>query len=56
MNLVTEIKNYPNIPKIDFIYSLREINSKIENSLIIESITTSDLKICLNILAITHLF
>ena len=43
-SFVTEIKNYPNIPKIDFIYSLREINSKIENSLIIGPITTSDLR------------
>ena len=36
-NLLTPIfmrlypnKNYPNIPKIDFIYSLNEINSNIE--------------------------
>ena len=43
-SFVTEIKNYPHIPKIDFIYSLAEINSKINNSLIIGPITTSDLR------------
>ena len=43
-SFVSEIENYPNIPKIDFIYSLNEINSKIENSLIIGPITTSDLR------------
>jgi len=42
-SFVTEIKNYPNIPKIDFIYSLAEITSKIDNSLIIGPINTSDL-------------
>ena len=41
-SFVNEIENYSNIPKIDFIYSLTEINSKIENSLIIGPITTSD--------------
>ena len=43
-SFVSEIENYPNIPKIDFIYSLNEIDSNIENSLIIGPITTSDLK------------
>jgi hypothetical protein len=43
-SFVNKIENYSNIPKIDFIYSLTEINSKIENSLIIGPITTSDLK------------
>ena len=43
-SFVTEIENYPNIPKIDFIYSLTEFNSIIENSLIIGPITTSDLR------------
>ncbi len=42
-SFISEIENYPNIPKIDFIYSLNEINSNIENSLIIGPITTSDL-------------
>ena len=31
-SFVKEIENYPNIPKIDFIYSLTDINSKIELS------------------------
>ena len=43
-SFISEIKNYPNIPKIDFIYSLTEINSNIENSLIIGPITASDLR------------
>ena len=43
-SFISEIENYPNFPKIDFIYSLTEINSKIENSLIIGPITTSDLR------------
>ena len=43
-SFATEIKNYPDIPKIDFIYSLAEINSKIDNSLIIGPITTSNLR------------
>ena len=43
-SFVSEIENYPNIPKINFIYSLNEINSNIENSLIIGPITTSDLR------------
>ena len=43
-SFVNEIENYSNIPKIDFIYSLTDINSKIENSLIIGPITTSDLR------------
>ena len=43
-SFVNEIKNYSNIPKVDFIYSLAEINSKIDNSLIIGPITTSDLR------------
>ena len=43
-SLISEIENYTNIPRIDFIYSLNDINSKIENSLIIGPITTSDLK------------
>ena len=30
-SFVSEIDNYPNIPKIDFIYSLNEINLNIEN-------------------------
>ena len=42
-SFVAEIENYPNIPKVDFIYSLTEINSNIENSLIIGPIATSDL-------------
>ena len=41
---ISEIENYPNIPKINFIYSLTEINSNIENSVIIGPITTSDLR------------
>ena len=43
-SFVSEIENFSNIPKIDFIYSLNEINSNIENSLIIGPITTSDLR------------
>ena len=43
-SFVTEIKNYSNITKVDFIYSMAEINSKIDNSLIIGPITTSDLR------------
>jgi len=43
-SFISEIENYPNIPKIDFIYSLTEINSNIENSLIIGPITSSDLR------------
>jgi hypothetical protein len=43
-SFILEIENYPNIPKIEFIYSLAEINSKIDNSLIIGPITTSDLR------------
>ena len=43
-SFISEIKNYPNIPKIDFIYSLTEVNSNIENTLIIGPITTSDLR------------
>ena len=43
-SFISEIENYPNIPKIDFIYSLTEINSNIENALIIGPITTSDLR------------
>ena len=43
-SFVTKIKNYSNIPKIDFIYSLAELNSKIDNSLIIGPINTSDLR------------
>jgi hypothetical protein len=43
-SFISEIENYPNIPKIDFIYSLAEINSNIENSLIIGPITSSDLR------------
>ena len=43
-SFVNEIENYPNLPKIDLIYSLTDINSKIENSLIIGPITTSDLR------------
>ena len=35
-SFISEIENYPNIPKIDFVYSLAEINSNIENSLIIK--------------------
>ena len=43
-SFISEIENYPNIPKIEFIYSLAEINSKIDNSLIIGPITASDLR------------
>ena len=43
-SFILEIENYPNIPKIEFIYSLEEINSKIDNSLIIGPITASDLR------------
>ena len=43
-SFILEIENYPNIPKIEFIYSLAEINSKIDNSLIIGPITASDLR------------
>ena len=43
-SFISEIENYPNIPKIDFIYSLSEINANLENSLIIGPITTSDLR------------
>ncbi len=43
-SFVSEIENYSNIPKVDFIYSLTEINSNINNSLIIGPITTSDLR------------
>ena len=43
-SFISEIENYPNIPKIDFIYSLSEINSSLENLLIIGPITTSDLR------------
>jgi len=42
-SFVSEIKNYSSIPKIDFIYSLSEIDSNIEDSLIIGPISTSDL-------------
>jgi len=38
------IENYTKIQKIDFIYSLNEINSNLENSLIVGPITTSDLR------------
>ena len=43
-SFISEIENYPKIPKIDFIYSLAEINSNIENSIIIGPITNSDLR------------
>ena len=43
-SFISEIENYPNIPKIEFIYSLAEINYKIDNSLIIGPITASDLR------------
>ncbi|MFL2540033.1 MAG: hypothetical protein ACJ0RD_02625 [Alphaproteobacteria bacterium] len=43
-SFISEIENYPNIPKIDFIYSLTEINSNIENSLIIGPVTSSNLR------------
>ena len=43
-SFISEIENYPNIPKIDFIYSLTELNSNIDNSLIIGPISTSDLR------------
>jgi len=43
-SFILEIENYPNIPKIEFIYSLAEINSKIDNSLIIGPINASDLR------------
>ena len=43
-SFISEIENYPNIPKIDFVYSLAEINSNIENSLIIGPIASSDLR------------
>jgi len=43
-SFILEIENYPNIPKIEFIYSLAEINSKIDNSLIIGPITAADLR------------
>jgi len=43
-SFIEEIENYPNIPKINFIYSLDEINSNIDNSLIIGPLATSDLK------------
>ena len=43
-SFTSEIENYPTIPKIDFIYSLTDINSNIENSLIIGPITTTDLR------------
>ena len=43
-SFISKIENYPNIPKIDFVYSLAEINSNIENSLIIGPITSSDLR------------
>ena len=42
-SFVSEINNYSSIPKIDFIYSLSEINLNIEDSLIIGPISTSDL-------------
>jgi len=43
-SFILEIENYPNIPKIEFIYSLAEINSKIDNTLVIGPITASDLR------------
>ena len=43
-SFISEIENYPNIPKIEFIYSLAEIKSNIENSLIVGPITNSDLR------------
>ena len=43
-SFISEIENYANIPKIEFIYSLAEINYKIDNSLIIGPITASDLR------------
>ena len=43
-SFISKIENYPNIPKIDFIYSLSEINSNLENLLIIGPLTASDLR------------
>ena len=43
-SFITEIENYTKISEIDFIYSLNEINSNLENSLIVGPITTSDLR------------
>ena len=43
-SFTSKIENYPNIPKIDFIYSLSEINSNLENLLIIGPLTASDLR------------
>ena len=43
-SFIAEVESYSNISKVDFIYSLNEINSNINNSLIIGPIATSDLR------------